>query len=125
MKRLRVGDEGLNRLAGIVALVVLASLWLCVAAGLFFGLLSVLSTFVDVSVFLNPTLDTVLYVGFPLGVALGWYAVYRLWKQCLYYNPLSSARQIIKLFSFLLFIALVAFCTCLLFVMVVYVVAFY
>ncbi len=122
MKRWRVGDEGLNRLVGIFALVALASLWLCVAVGLYFGFADLLFTLVDpsgdLSVFLNP----VLYVGLLLGVALGWYAVYRLWNQYFYRKSIATARQIVGLLSFLLFIALVAFCTCSLFVMLVYVV---
>jgi hypothetical protein len=65
--------------------------------------------------------DVVVYGGLPLGVALGWYAVYRLWKQYFYRKPIANARQIIRLLGSLLFVALVAFSTYLFFVMVSYV----
>ena len=116
MKRWHVGEEGLNRLVGTFALVALASLWLCVAVGLLSAFLSAFVSF-DVEVFL---LQVIVYVGFPLAVALGWYMVYRLWKQYFYRKPVAKAPQIIKLLGSLLFVALVALGTYLLFVMVSY-----
>ncbi len=114
MKRLQVGEERLNALVGTVALVVMALMALCLAVPAFFA-------FVGRFVFVDPFV-VVVYGGLPLGVALGWFAVYRLWKQYFYRKPIANARQIIRLLGSLLFVSLVGFSTYLLFLMVSYVV---
>jgi len=110
MMRWHVDEIGLNVLVGTVALVVMALIALCVAVPAFFA-------FVGQFVFVDPFV-VVVYGGLPLGVALGWYAVYRLWKQDFYRKPLANARQIIRLLVSLLFVALVTFSTYLLLLMV-------
>jgi hypothetical protein len=119
MKRWHVGDESLNRLVGTAAMVALASIWLCVAAGLFFGFLE---RFVSWDVFVN-FFWVLIYVGLPLAVLLGWYAVYRVWKRYFYRKSIANIRQIIRLLGSLVFVALVAFCTYLLVLVVSYVVS--
>jgi len=54
----------------------------------------------------------------PLIAALGWYAIYRVWKQYFRHKPVASVRQIIRLIGYALFVAAVAFCTYLLFLFI-------